>query len=602
MTTCLLDARRNLRGTAPSRPAAELRVDVEVPLFVEQALIGPQHGRRCLTSDLVPTPTLHRLADQALECRERFLQLAAGSVDLEQDDDLTMFRGDDLLILWREILYGQALADAIRQRGWRRVLWQPSADSNGTARAEVLGRSLEAALGDDIHWQPLPGAAAQGATGARHRVGRRIGNLYRKTRNRLERQWRRPPKAGRCLAIFSTSQWQRFLSAFDDLQEGYGSDLCFWYLGRLERSVVEALGRRRIDLSQVPMPPVVEADIEVLFSRRLQHWRDHGRHQLAEEMACPAVASAPLEGLFETYFRFTFPRACQWKRELEANLRRSSVELVVGSAAFTHTSAMPLLAAQRLGIPSLALSHTYISGDHSPVAASYLACRNNFERQGFARAFPKDARIVRCHNASDTLSYAIDDAQPPILPAKGRRIALLTASPQFHLFAMPLHQLGPWNDTLTALCQPPPDLADLEWVLKFHPRFDLTPHLETLTPGSNVTVYPAKASVHELLADCWLAVLVNHYGGVGVDARLLGVPVVFLDSASYYYPHTDPESLGAERLESPEALWQFVRRLVQEPERYDALQQHNKSLVDASLRSAEMSLSQCLEQGLPEVP
>lgn len=616
MTTCLLDARRSVDRSAPRHPG----VDVEVPLFIEQALTEQYPAardpgyQRSLTSDLIPDATFRRLADQALQCRDRFLQWAAGpdegqqddpqQDDPRQDDAMAMFRGDDLLILWREILYGQALADAVRRQGCHRVLWQPSSDAHGTARAEVLGQSLQGALGDDVQWRRLPSPSSGLGTGARHHIGRRLDNLYRKARNRLERHWRQPPKPGRCLAIFSTSQWQRFFSALDDLQEWYGSDLSFWYLGRLDNTVVEALGRRHIALSHVPMPPLVDADIEALFSRRHQHWQAHGRHRLAEEMACPAIASAPLEGLFESYFRFTFPRACQWLRHLESNLRRSPVELVVGSAAFTHTSSMPLLAAQRLGIPSLALSHTYISGDHSPVVASYLACRNDFERQGFARAFPQDARVVHCHNASDTLSYAIDDIAPSIDGPRGRRrIALLTASPQFQLFAMPLHQLGPWGRALDDLCQPPADLADIEWVFKFHPRFDLTSHLDTVATAPNVAVYPSKASVHELLAECWLAVLVNHFGGVGVDARLLGVPVVFLDSAGYYYPRTDPGSLEVERLESPQALWQFVRRLAREPEAYEALRRHNKSFTDASLRSPDRSLFQCLQQGLlPETP
>ena len=605
MTTCLLDARRGAHGVSPASPEA----DVTVPLFVDRALLDAGSGERCLTSELVPDDTFRRLAEQALTCRDRFLQLVAGPFDLEQDDPLAMFRGDDLLLLWREVLYGQALADAVQQRGWRRVLWQPAVGLGGSSIAEILAQSVEGGLGEDIHWQRLPAGVAEGASGARHRLGRqqrlgrqRLANLYRKVRNRCERYWRRPPRPARCLAIFSTSQWQRFSSALDDLQSMYGPDLSVWYLGRLEGPIVEAMAERRIALSPVPMPPVVDADIETFFIRRHRRWQDHGRHVLAEEMACPSIASAALERLFATWFRFTFPRSCQWMRELKRAMRRCAPELVVGSAAFTSTSAMPLLAARRLDIPSLALSHTYICGDHSPVPARYLACRNDFERQGFARAFADDRRIIRCHNASDAMSYSPRGAEATLGNTGRRRIALLTASPQFRAHAMPLHPLGPWVDTLATLCTPPDDLDGVEWVFKFHPRFDLTSHLEALAKSSNVVVYPASASVHELLKDCWLAVLVNHFGGVGVDARRLGVPVIFLDSAGYCYPHVDPESLEAPRLERPEDLWQWVRDLLQEPDRYAALQRHNQSFVEGALHNAERSLLQCLQQGLAVTP
>lgn len=609
MSTCLLDARRTWHETTKVPLGSDASnvdvvvkstagdIDTIVPLFVEQAIGRPANGRHLLTSDLVPTETFHRLANDALRGRDRFLQLAGGS-PIRPEDPLSIFLGDDLLHVWREILYGQAIADALSDRSFQQLLWQPGVSSEGSATAEVFFQALTGGLAGRIPWQRLPGPPTRHSRSLRHR----LGNAYRKGRNRLERLWARPLRPGRCIAIFSTNQWKRFMTTLDDLQGAFGADLSLWYLGRLNAPLEEAMAKRGIDLSQIQLPPVVDDDIKALFVRRHQRWREHGRHQMAEEMACPAIASPTLEGLFGSYFDFTFPRAYQWLRDLEAALEACRPELVVGSAAFTFTSALPLVAAQRCNIPSLALSHTYISGDHSPVPARYLACRNTFERQGFVDAFADDNSVLFCHNASDHLSYQVTGSAPLTNIGKTRRVALLTASPQFPTFVMPIHEIGPWVETIEALCKPPEDLQDIQWVFKFHPRFDLTHHLETFDCSDNVQVYPPTASLHELLADCWLAVLVNHVGGVGIDARLAGVPLVFLDSANYHYPKVDADSLQAVRLTSHEELWQRVRSLLEDGDRgYDDLLQQNRDFVAQRLTLANVSLSQCLEEDMPEI-
>ena len=604
-TRVLIDARNQLDGSVPMVPP----VDVEVPLYLQRALGEPASAKaeRLQTSDLIDTATFQRISRAALAARDRFLDWAAdggGSEAPRQDDERTphdtlqLFRGDDQYHLWREILYGQTLADALMERGVREILWQPGFDVQGAPLAPVLAQALQGALPPSVTWTPLPnGQEAGPGTTAPGGIGRRLDNAYRKVRNRLERLTSRGPRGGRCLAVFSTQQWKRFSAALEGLRQVYGDDLAFWYLGRLTPDLRAALKRAGIRGDHLPMPPTVDADLARAFQDRQQRWMQQGRHELADELGCPAVASQPLESLFSQSFGFTLPRAAQWLRELQRALAACRPELVVGSAAFTFTCAMPMWAARRAGVPSMALTHTYISGDSSPLASDYLACRNAFERRGFQESFPRDDGVVACHDACDVLSYQVDSSE---VRSSGdrRRVALLTAAPQLQHSAMGLHELGPCADALRRLCLPPEDLDDLDWVFKFHPRFDITRALEGYRRSENVEIYPATASVHDLLADCWLAVLVNHVGGVAVDARLAGRPLLFLDSAHYCYPNVDPAMLEVETVESCEALWQRVRTLRDDPTAYDDARAQTQRFVEQRLRLADDSLSQCLERGL----
>lgn len=605
MSTCLLDARRTWRTAAHSprqhSPDPDPPVDWVVPLFVERAIGEPTTGRRLLTSDLLPTADFLDLAHRAPSCRHRFLQwVEEGSAGaLGHHHPLAMFLGDDLLHAWREILYGQACAEALAEHGdIQRLLWRPGTSGGGAATAELFFQSLVGGLAGRLPCRRLAGSI----TSPRQGWQRRLDNAYRKVRNRLEQSWGRPPRSGRCLAVFSTNQWQRFTSALDDLRDAFGEELSLWHLGRLDPSLVEAMRKRRIPVSQLPLPPRVDVDIATFFEGRYRQWNEHGRYQLAEDMACPNVASPELESFFAGYFTFTFPRACQWLRDIESAFAACRPEVVIGSAAYTFTSALPLIAAEGQNIPSVALSHTYISGDHSPVPSRFLACRNAFERQGFAESFADDGAVFHCRNASDDLSYQVTASTPPIGLAGGmRRIALLTASPQFQSHAMPIHEIGPWIETIEALCEPPEDLEDVQWIFKFHPRYDLTQHVERRGRADNVLICPATASLHEVLSDCWLAVLVNHIGGVGIDARLADVPIAFLDAAHFCNPFVDPDSLQAIRLQSHHELWQLVRDLTDEPSRYAELQRANQEFVAQRLTSANASLSQCLTAAMPGI-
>ena len=607
MAVCLLDARRS-REREPERVGDPRIV---VPLFVERGFERMTLPAGCevdplFLDRLIPTETFHALADRALRCRDRFLELARGDEALDGPDTLMIFRGDELHYFFREILYAQAAAQALLGAGFERIDFRPGTGGGGPSPGEVFYRALAAAFeaaGEGGRLRRLPGSSV---VVAGRGLGLRLGNAWRKLRNRLEPFYARPPVAGRCVAIFSSSQWRRFRGALADLRSHYGEGFVFWYLGRIDAAVRRHAAKSGVALSQIPLPPALDTDVVRYFERRHRVWLGVARHRLAEEMACPALAAPGLEGDFELLFRSTLPHAVQWTRVVARHLAATAPELVVGSAAFTQSSAMPLLAAEHLGIPSLALSHTYISGDHGPVPSRWLACRNGFERRGYRRVVAEEQRIVYCRNASDALSYEVSAAGGPAAgtPAAGgggrKRVALLTASPQVATGVMPLHELGPWVRTLLALARPPDELAEVEWVFKFHPRFDMSPHLEGLDLPANVRVVPATASVHELLAESWLAVLVEHVGGVGIDARLAGVPLVFLDSAHYRFPQVEPRNFEAEGVANPEALWRLVGELLDEPDQYRQLVEKNRVFVERWLGPADSTLADRLRAGLAE--
>lgn len=596
MTTCLLDARR---GKGDVALLAGEAADTVFPLFVEQAVLRGDLPRRRFLDDLIPTDSLHSLAERALACRDRFLELAAAGAGLEPDP-LPLFQGDELLHLFREVLYGQRVAEALIEHGFDRIGLLLGEAADGSPTAATFSRAVEAALDTAGEGGRLQRSGGEiGASGGLRVLGR-LDNLRRKLRNRVERLVVRPPRAGRCVAAFSSSQWKRFGGALADLRRHFGGDVACWYLGRLDASVRRGMAELGLPLSQVMLPLGVEPEVDTVFERRHRAWLDQGRHRLAEEMACPALAAPALEEVFALLFGFTFRRAGQWMRDLGRHLERHRPELVVGSAAFTYESALPLRVAEELDIPSLALSHSYVSGDHGLMPARHLACRNAFERQGYRHAVSDDRRVLYCHNASDTLSYDVLERPVPSGPER-KRVALLTASALLGREVMPLHELGPWVRTLRDLLAPPVELAEIEWVFKFHPRFDVGRQLAASDLPANVRFYPATASVHDLLAESWLAVLVNHVGGVGIDARLAGLPLILLDSANYRYPRVRPESLEPVTVTGAEALWRLVGDLHRDGARYQALQDHNRAFVEHWLTPSDKSLAQRLAEG-GEVP
>jgi len=605
MTSCaLVCGDRPPAGSAGVSPASFARgVDLVVPTSAAGllALSGGEGGddgdggstaKVLATTEVIGPEAFRDVARRALETRDRFLAEACAGETLDGVDPATLFLADGLLHDFRDLLFAHRLAAALGERGVRRVVWLPAPEDEGGLRGDLFLRAFRASLPAGATVEQAPGAPLPGP---RLDAFRRLGYPLRRLRNRVVAAVARPRRC-RAVLAFSGRQWQRFGDAIADLRDRYGGDLHFWYLGRVDRELRRWAGERRLPLAQLNFPTAVDPDVRRFFDRHHRRWQTSGRERLAAAVDCPAIAGEELGPCFDTLFGYTFPRAAQWLRRVRRALAAAGPELVVGSAAFTYLNAIPLRAAGALGIPSLALSHSYVSGDCSPVPSRFFACRNRFEREGFRRAFSDDAGVLYCRNACDRLSYPVsEDAAPP---GDGERVvAVLTASPHFGGRAMPMLDVGRYARTLRALLRPPAEVAGLDFRLKFHPRFDLSHLLAPEEMAGNVGIFPTLGSIRELLARSWVTVLFDHFGGAAVDAAEAGAPVIFLDSAGYFYPRVEPADLtAAVRVEGVEELWTLLAELAGDPERHRELRERCRRFREKRLAPAAALLSDRLDQ------
>ena len=284
----------------------------------------------------------------------------------------------------------------------------------------------------------------------------------------------------------------------------------------------------------------------------------------------------------------------QWGRAVGETLDRLRPGRLVGSAAFTYLSAFPFHVAAARGVPTLALAHAVAPGDHMPLIATHLACRTLLEREGFRRVFPADERVIFAQDASNRLSYE----PSPTRPAASRRariVAVLTSSPSMEGLALPTVDIETFVATLRDLAAPPGDLRGLSLLLKSHPRFDLSPLLRDLFAGSDVEIYPAQAPVTDLVADAWVIVVCNHYGSVVAEAAATGKPVIFLDSAGFYYPGVETLAFAAgRRVGSVGELWRLLGELASSPDLYRELAERCRAFRSRLLSPVTETITEAL--------
>jgi hypothetical protein len=177
---------------------------------------------------------------------------------------------------------------------------------------------------------------------------------------------------------------------------------------------------------------------------------------------------------------------------------------------------------------------------------------------------------------------------------KTRMISILTAEPEAADCLMATANRHAFVDTLKGIVFPPEDLADLTFVIKSHPRSDISQWLrECMGSGvTNVRILDPSTSVMELLQTTWLTVICDHYGSVAVQAVLAEKPVIFLDSAAVFWPYTEKLAFAAGRVvESTSGLWDLIRHLKASPEVYEELSEKCRRFKAEYLRPAERTLA-----------
>jgi hypothetical protein len=152
-------------------------------------------------------------------------------------------------------------------------------------------------------------------------------------------------------------------------------------------------------------------------------------------------------------------------------------------------------------------------------------------------------------------------------------------------------------DTLKRIFFPPTDLSDLQIVIKSHPRSDISVLLRECkgSGAPNVEVLDPSTSVIELLGSTWITVVCDHYGSVVVQAVWAEKPVIFLDSAKIFWPHTKKLAFSAgEVVEDISGLWALVRQLKGSLELYQDLCEKCRNFKVTYLQHAEQTVTECM--------
>ncbi len=179
--------------------------------------------------------------------------------------------------------------------------------------------------------------------------------------------------------------------------------------------------------------------------------------------------------------------------------------------------------------------------------------------------------MLYCGDAVNTLSYQvnggerIDDGRKRI--AEGSHVR-----PDHFGSFMPMADRGAFIQEFVRLADLAETQREFTFVIKSHPRWDLSALFQAIRFPSNVTVLDPKGSVVDLTERAWVVVMFNHFGSAVVPAIETEKPLLFLHSAGVFWPRTEWLSFPAgEVVEDVPSMLNVLVRLKDSPELYQQL-------------------------------
>jgi len=544
--------------------------------------------------DRVPYAEIWRLASRSCEINQSFsAESCQGATFDGYDWPRICCAMQDYF--FRDILLAEAISASLRTGGFDRILWvgYPGRDPFLVSpTSNVMASALSFYLKDRFDVLRPP-----------HRVWAPvIGRCHEKMRNgvrllRKKMTFSRGIQISRCqvIAIFPpTEEWVRFSEALTELHREYGKAFQLWSVGLYSANMETWASKEGVEIVWVPYPDRVGKEVMSFFRRRWNRWCAGGRQKFAETVGCPVLASEELEYHFKFYFTSVWPRTAEYARILEKYLCIASPEWLVGSTNPIAPQLFPYNVASKLGIRSIAMPHGYVQVGDARIESTLLACRNRFERAHFVRSFPDENRVLYCRNAGNELSYQVKDEKGCSAGQK-KMVALLTSDPDVSDAFMSMADRRSFIQAFEQLADLPEDLADLEFVVKSHPRWDLSAFFRSLRFPANMRVVDPKASLVELTKRAWAIVMFNHFGSATVHAIRSEKPILFLNSAGLFWPHTEWLAFPAgEVVEDVPSLLNLLRRLKGSTSLYQELLHRCQRFKAEHLGPVETTVGQCM--------
>ncbi len=495
---------------------------------------------------------------------------------------------------FRDALLAEALALFLKAAGFDRIVWVGDAGQEPTMYlptfdvvAIVMGFHLKHQF--EILHPP------------RKLIGQIVKRFGKNVQFGLEQAYKHTlysePIITRCqaVAVWSITEWDRYTDAMSEMIQEFGDQFQLWVLGAQYPNRLKEWARTAgVVPVTVSFPDTIEKNIIHFFRESWEYWVTKGRQSFATFVNHSIFDADQLQYHFKFHFLKIWPSMAQWAKKVERYLQMAAPSWVIGSSNYPPEWAFPHFVAEKLGISSIALPHSYVQYGDGVIGASYLACRNRLERLNFQRPFPDDGRILYCSNAGNALSYSAEPKHKYNYPDR-RTVAFLTAHPDYTGSLMPTADRSAFLEALAALFSMPPDLKELNFAVKSHPRADVTPLLRNgmAHKPANLTLLDPSAPVIDLIEKAWIIVLGNHYGSVVIQAVMSGKPLIFLDSAKCFWPYTDKLALAAgEVIQDLPSFWNLIRRLRDSPALYQELTDRCRRFRMEYLQPVQKTLGQ----------
>lgn len=288
------------------------------------------------------------------------------------------------------------------------------------------------------------------------------------------------------------------------------------------------------------------------------------------------LSSQPIH--FEYYCRQRWPRLhdlfCKWSAVLKVGRPKALFVSTLEDAE----SQLPAEAANRLGIPTLTLSHgaglTRITQERAMTVLHGL----EIDREVYVRSGIPTERLVGCVDcfpADEYLSVRVK----PFTKTDARKILVLTASTSRPGIIYPAIAPRCQIQALRALAQNPSDLSfSIEILIKPHPAL---PDLEIIKAAGSaiesMQVSP-NVSLTDLIKACDLVIALNYIGIATVHACLHEKPVIFFwtDGAigcAEPYSFGDLFSEAGILVRTSDELWDSIRAYFTDPVFKEVLRQ-----------------------------
>lgn len=567
-----------------------------LPIYIDALEQCRNHFEHVLSiEDLVPYPRIMELAEQATQMTLSFAQFACQG-EMIAGYDIPRICWQGLEYFFRDTLLAQELAFALRDAGFERITWvgtKARKPAYYSATNDAVIETLSLNLGNAF--QVL--SPISGLPGLKHIDLDRLQSGFNFLRERASGLMFQPYKC-RIAAIFTPREWSRYTDAFDEMARAYTGDFQIWSMGAVPAEMREWGKQHHVHIANIAYPHNVADDVRAFFRRHWQLWLKERRQAFARVQNCQFLASDDLQYHFEFSFLRIWPRIAQWACRLEREMYEAKLEWVLASSDYVPAYALPHYVSAKLGIPSVALPHTYAPWSGVTTKASFLACRNRFEQISLSRVFPDQSRVWLCRNAANALSYTPKQVRAHPFSHK-RLVAILVADEDLRGTLMAKINRAVFLDTLDALCAPTAEFADLDFVFKSHPRFDLSGlilDLHSRHHSPNVSVLDSATSVTDLVANAWIVVLCNYFGSASVQAIESGKPVIFLNSAQNFWPGAECRALSAGRVvpDMP-SFWSVLRELRDSPEQYQQLASQARKFREEYLQPVQQTLATILQ-------